>query len=178
MPRGRPRLIGPRLPKGGYKSLSAKYRLADKAAALASYASLPSINSQAYKTMIGISSTKKRGRSKLIGPRLPKGGYKSLSAKYRLAAKAAALASYASLPSINSQAYKDMIGISSKRGRGRPRKTTITITDSNISTAKQPRTKRVATEKQLAALVKARAARAIKRGAVIVGSDAFYDANE
>ena len=60
MPRGRPRLIGPRLPTGGYKSLSTKKRLAAKAAALATYASLPSINSQAYKDMYGIASTKKK----------------------------------------------------------------------------------------------------------------------
>jgi hypothetical protein len=35
MPRGRPKLIGPLLPKGGYKSLTTKKRLAENAAAYA-----------------------------------------------------------------------------------------------------------------------------------------------
>ena len=35
MPRGRPKIIGPLLPKGGYKSLTTKKRLAENAAAYA-----------------------------------------------------------------------------------------------------------------------------------------------
>ena len=118
-----------------------------------------------------------RGRPRLIGPRLPKGGYKALSTKKRLAAKVAALATYASLPSINSTKYKKMFGISTRRGRP-SKKQVVNAVASMISTAKPPRVKKPATAAQLAALAKARAARAVKRGAVIRGGQAFYDANE
>lgn len=118
-----------------------------------------------------------RGRPKLIGPRLPKGGYKSLTTKKRLAATAAALATYASLPSINSSKYRKMFGITARRGRPSKKQIVNTVA-SMVSTAKPPRVKRPATAKQLAALAKARAVRAEKRGAIMRGGLAFYDANQ
>lgn len=118
-----------------------------------------------------------RGRPKNIGPRLPTGGYRALTTKKRLAAKAAALATYASLPSINSAKYRKMFGISSRRGRP-SKKQVVNAVASMIATAKPPRVKKPATAAQLAALAKARAIRAEKRGALMRGGQAFYDANQ
>lgn len=105
-----------------------------------------------------------RGRPRLIGPLLPTGGYKALTSKKRLASKIAAYAAMSAKMLSGANTRKPRRAYGTAKSRGRPRKTSIaTIVNSNISTATQPKTKRAATEKQLAALAKARAARAAKR---------------
>jgi hypothetical protein len=147
-----------------------------------------------------------RGRpkgSKNIGPRLPKGGYRALMGKKRLADKVAAYSAMtaAMLSGANTQAamaapYKKVKGTGV---RGRPRKTTTTVSVSSISQAQAPVRKSAfnratparraamlagitdvasykrrigpsnkATPTQLASLAKARAARAAKKSGGIV----------
>ena len=76
-----------------------------------------------------------RGRKKMMGPLLPKGGYKSLTTKKRLAAKAAAWDAIS--PAVLASAPV-------------------------TAPATAPKTRRKATQKQLDALAKARATRAKK----------------
>ena len=85
---------------------------------------------------------------KMIGPKLPKGGYKSLITKKKLAETATIMAALAGP------------AIMARRGRGRPRRATSTLNN------KKPRRK--ATPAQLAALAKARAARRIGRRNIAV----------
>ena len=133
MPRGRPKLIGPLLPIGGNKTLNTKKRLADKAAAYDNYAVM--INNAGTSNASQMSA--KRGRAKLIGPLLPKGGSRTLNTKKRIAAKAAAYANY-----------------------------TVAVNNPDILNAPQVarvvKAKKQATAAQLAALDKARIARAQK----------------
>ena len=126
MPRGRPKLIGPLLPKGGTRALNTKQRLADKEKAFAELITpMPAIPA-------------KRGRKKVVGPLLPKGGTRALNTKKRLAAKDAALANYAE---------------------------TLNSPQVSNSVVKVVKAKRQASAAQLAALEKARVARAQKSSA-------------
>lgn len=119
-----------------------------------------------------------RGRPKLIGPRLPTGGYRSLKTKKKLAETAAfyALMSAKMMSGANKQKRASAPYKTIKGPRGRPSKKNLvpmipyylqnkigSASDSLNSTAATPKVKRTATAKQLAALVKARAARAAKR---------------
>jgi hypothetical protein len=88
------------------------------------------------------------------GPLLPKGGYKRLTTKKKLAETAAFYAGISAkmLSGGNTEPARAAYG--TKRGRGRPRSNKYVPSS---------RVKRTATPKQLAALAKARAARAVKR---------------
>jgi len=105
-----------------------------------------------------------RGRPKLIGPLMPKGGYRSLIGKRRLAATAAAYGamSAAMMSGRNTQPRGANVPVKGSRGRGRPRKVVVDVMTGQISTAPAPRVKRAATAAQLAALVRARAARQVR----------------
>lgn len=112
-----------------------------------------------------------RGRPKMIGPKLPKGGYRSLITKKKLAETARLMAAVAA-PAMMARA----------RGRGRPRSATSTSAFNRASPAKRAEMlskltgtlnykkpigpRRRATAAQLAALARARAVRAERRGAV------------
>jgi hypothetical protein len=93
---------------------------------------------------------------------MPKGGYRSLIGKRRLAATAAAYGamSAAMMSGRNTQARGPNTPI--KRGRGRPRKVVVDVMTGQVSTAPAPRVKRPASAAQLAALVRARAARQVR----------------
>lgn len=120
-----------------------------------------------------------RGRPKLIGPRLPTGGYRSLKTKKKLAETAAfyALMSAKMMSGANKQKRASAPYKTIKAPRGRPSKKNLVpmipyylqkqiVNESLNSTAAAPRVKRTATPKQLAALAKARAARTAKKKGV------------
>jgi hypothetical protein len=93
-----------------------------------------------------------RGRSKLIGPLLPKGGYKSLTTKKRLAENAAAYAA--------AYAVKVMPPISIFNSASPAERELMLSGLTNKLNYKKPiKAKRKATEAQLAALAKGRAAK-------------------
>ena len=138
MPRGRPKMIGPLLPKGGYKSLNTKKALAAKAAAWDSLSTnmvptaiAPKPRRKAIEAQLAALAKGRatRAAKKMYAPSLPKGGYKSLSTKKRLAAKAAAWDAIS--PVVMNQPSGNI-----------------------VSTVIAPNTRRKATEAQLAALAK------------------------
>lgn len=100
MPRGRPKMIGPKPPGGAYKNLLTKKRLAAKAAAwdAISTAVMASgtVRRRRPRRTLPVSTAAaapvrrtRQGRPRTIGPNLPPGGYKTLMSKKRLAAKEA-----------------------------------------------------------------------------------------
>ena len=98
------------------------------------------------------------------GPKLPKGGYKRLTTKKKLAETAAFYAGMSAkmLSGGNTKRARAPYGM--KRGRGRPSKAALMLAATENLVIAPPRVRRQATAKQLAALAKARAARAAKRG--------------
>jgi hypothetical protein len=119
------------------------------------------------------------GRKKMIGPLLPKGGYRSLITKKK---KAETAAFYAGIPKKvfyggNKEKAMTAPYKSITRRRGRPSKASLMpivpyyLKSSNTEAAmatKVARVKRTATAAQLAALAKARAARAAKKTGAVV----------
>lgn len=105
-----------------------------------------------------------RGRPKMIGALLPKGGSKTLNTKKRLAAKAAAWDAFSPimLSGANTQVPTVEYG---KKSRSRAKKN-MTAPVVVVETA--PKTRRKATEAQLAALANARAVRAAKKAGTTV----------
>ena len=100
------------------------------------------------------------------GPTLPRGGYKRLTTKKKLAETAAFYAGMTKKMLSGGNKQKSRRPYGKARGRGRPSKLMIAARDALLIGAPPaaPRAKRQATAKQLAALVRARAARAAKRG--------------
>jgi len=116
----------------------------------------------------------------MIGPLLPKGGYRSLITKKK---KAETAAFYAGIPKKvfyggNKEKAMTAPYKSITRRRGRPSKASLmpivpyylksSNTDDFMATATRPKVKRTATPAQLAALAKARAARAAKKTGAVV----------
>ena len=106
-----------------------------------------------------------RAAKRMYAPSLPKGGYRSLMTKKRLAAKAAAweALSPAMLSGANTQALGANISVRTYRSRAKKDMTTPIVV---VEAA--PKTRGKATEKQLAALAKARATRAAKKAGTTV----------
>ena len=110
-----------------------------------------------------------RAAKRMYAPSLPKGGYRSLMTKKRLTAKAAAweALSPAMLSGANTQARGANISVRTygKKSRSSAKKD---MTTPIVVVEAAPKTRGKATEKQLAALAKARATRAAKKAGTTV----------